>query len=87
MLPLIVQIERIDQGRASTLAFTNSPVRLGRNPLNDLVLEDSFISQWHAVVRFDEQNTYYVDLGATNPTLINGQPVALPLSAFPPRPP
>ncbi len=75
MLPLVVQIERVEEHAADTRAFVSSPVRIGRNPLNDLVLNASYISQWHAVVRFDGNKTYYVDLGATNPTLVNGQPV------------
>jgi hypothetical protein len=76
MLPLVVQIERIDQHKATTHAFLHSPVRIGRNPLNDLVLDPSYVSQWHAVVRFDEVKTYYVDLGATNPTVVDGKPLA-----------
>ena len=51
------------------------PVRLGRNALNDLQLDESFVSQWHGVIRFDEKQTLYLDLGSTNPTLIDGEPV------------
>lgn len=76
MLPLVVQVELIDQRKATTQAYVHSPVRIGRNPLNDLVLNAPYVSQWHAVVRVDEEKSYYVDLGATNPTLVNGQPLA-----------
>jgi predicted component of type VI protein secretion system len=76
MLPLVVQVELIDQRKATTQAYVHTPVRIGRNPLNDLVLNVPYISQWHAVVRVDEENSYYVDLGATNPTLVNGKPLA-----------
>jgi predicted component of type VI protein secretion system len=75
MLPLVIQIERTDERRADTCAFAQSPVRVGRNPLNDLQLDEGFVSQWHGVIRFDETQTTYLDLGSTNPTLIDGQPV------------
>lgn len=75
MLPLVVQIERTNEHVADTCAFKRSPVRIGRNPLNDLPLEESFVSQWHAVVRMHEGRTTYLDLGSTNRTLINGQPI------------
>lgn len=75
MQPLVIQIERTDERRADTCAFARSPVRVGRNPLNDLQLDESFVSQWHGVIRFDESQTFYVDLGSTNPTLVNGEPV------------
>jgi hypothetical protein len=54
MLPLVVQVERTVEHVADTCAFKQSPVRLGRNPLNDLQLEEGFVSQWHAVVGFNE---------------------------------
>jgi predicted component of type VI protein secretion system len=75
MLPLVIQIERTQERVADTCAFAKSPVRLGRNALNDLQLDESFVSQWHGVIRFDETQTTYVDLGSTNPTLVDGQPV------------
>jgi predicted component of type VI protein secretion system len=51
-------------------------VRIGRNALSDLQLDESFVSQWHGVIRFDEEHTTYLDLGSTNPTTIDGKPVA-----------
>jgi type VI secretion system protein len=75
MLPLVVQVERTVEHVADTCAFKQSPVRLGRNPLNDLQLEEGFVSQWHAVVRFNEKRTTYLDLGSTNRTLIDGKPI------------
>jgi predicted component of type VI protein secretion system len=75
MLPLVIQIERTQERLADTCAFANSPVRIGRNALSDLQLDESFVSQWHGVIRFDEEHTTYLDLGSTNPTLIDGKPV------------
>jgi hypothetical protein len=75
MLPLVIQIERTQERLADTCAFASSPVRIGRNPLSDLQLDESFVSQWHGVIRFDEEHTTYLDLGSTNPTLIDGEPI------------
>lgn len=72
MLPLVIQIERTLERKADTCAFAQSPVRIGRNALNDLQLDESFVSQWHGVIRFDEKHATYVDLGSTNPTFIDG---------------
>lgn len=73
MQPLIVQVEKVGAHSAQTIAFDYSPVRIGRNPLNDLNLGDGFVSQWHAVVRFDAHNIVYVDLGSRNGTTVNGR--------------
>jgi predicted component of type VI protein secretion system len=75
MLPLVIQIERLKERVAETCAFAQSPVRIGRNPLNDVELDDGYVSQWHGVIRFGDEQTTYLDLGSTNPTLINGKPV------------
>jgi predicted component of type VI protein secretion system len=73
MLPLVVQVEDTRSDTAETFAFKRSPVRIGRNPLNDLQIQESFVSEWHAVVRFVEHRTSYLDLGATNRTLVDGK--------------
>lgn len=65
----------IHDPRASTddeALFRASPVRLGRSPLNDLVLEDPRISQWHAQIVFDTANTWFVDVGSRNGSLVDG---------------
>lgn len=73
MKPLIVQVEQVGAHSAQTIAFDYSPVRIGRNPLNDINLGDGFVSQWHAVVRFDAEQTVYVDLGSRNGSTLNGR--------------
>lgn len=75
MLPLVIQIERLKERVAETCAFAQSPVRVGRNPLNDVELDDGYVSQWHGVIRFQDEQTTYLDLGSTNPTLVDGKPV------------
>jgi predicted component of type VI protein secretion system len=73
MLPLVVQIEKTEQHTADTTAFNRSPVRIGRNALNDLQLEEAFVSDWHAVVRFNDSRTTLLDLGSTNRTTVDGK--------------
>lgn len=76
MRPVVIQVEQVEARTAHTCAFRKSPVRVGRNPLNDLVLQEGYISQWHAVIRFTEDSLTYLDLGSTNPTMLDGQPIA-----------
>jgi predicted component of type VI protein secretion system len=76
MLPLLVRITNAQTGHAEHSAFANSPLRIGRNQLNELVINEPFVSQWHAVVRFDEYKVRYVDLGSTNGTTMNGRRLA-----------
>jgi pSer/pThr/pTyr-binding forkhead associated (FHA) protein len=75
MRPVVIQIERTKERTAETCAFAQSPVRIGRNPLNDIELDDGYVSQWHGVLRFDADQISYLDLGSTNPTMVDGKPV------------
>jgi type VI secretion system protein ImpI len=67
--PLYIYIEDRYTKKVTTYTFKKSPVRVGRNPMNDLQLPFSFVSQWHAIIRFDEDHAHYIDLGSTNGTL------------------
>ncbi len=80
MQPLYISIEDRSTHEVSTYTFTSSPIRVGRNPMNDLQLDHPFVSQWHAIIRFDEQHTHYIDLGTTNGTCINEE--RLPKNEF-----
>jgi len=60
-------------GSEKKFEFDQSPVRIGRNPLNSVVLEGNFVSGWHGTIRFDEAGTYYFDLGSTNGTILDGK--------------
>ncbi len=73
MLALLVRVDSLDNGSSQTFHFTRSPVRLGRNPLNDLPLQFPFVSQWHAVVQYDDHQVTFYDLGSTNGTQHQGQ--------------
>jgi len=76
-----IRVENRDTGMVSEHEFASSPVRLGRNPLNDLALPYSFVSGWHAVIRFDEDSARFFDLGSTNGTTQDGRRIGAGESA------
>lgn len=49
---------------------------IGRLGSNDIVLDDPAVSRNHAKVRLADQAFTITDLGAANPTLVNGQEIA-----------
>jgi len=73
MTTVVINVFDSEAGTTAEYSFNKSPVRLGRNPLNDLTLPFPFVSGWHGVVRFDEQGAKFFDLGSTNGTLHNGR--------------
>jgi pSer/pThr/pTyr-binding forkhead associated (FHA) protein len=58
-----------------TYRATESALRLGRSPDNDLILRDPATSGHHARVERRGVQFWIVDLGSTNGTLVNGEPV------------
>lgn len=72
VLPLLIQVANKETGAQIEAGFKRSPVRIGRNTLNDLAIDEGFVSQWHGLVRFDADNTTYIDLGSTNGTELDG---------------
>ncbi|MEM9461969.1 MAG: type VI secretion system-associated FHA domain protein [Myxococcota bacterium] len=73
MRPVRIRVERA--GEAAERDFSGSPIQIGRNPKADLSLPYKVVSNWHAIIRFDEQEATFFDLGSTNGTELDGQPV------------
>ena len=48
---------------------------IGRGPENSIRLDDISVSGRHAEIAVVEENCYLKDLGSTNGTVVNGQPV------------
>jgi hypothetical protein len=75
-MSLAVQLRGPAPESNRTLRFSESPVRIGRNQLNDIPLDDPFVSEWHGIIRFTGQEVAYVDLGSTNGSILDGQRLA-----------
>ena len=70
----ITIIDTLSQTRES-FHFFRSPIHLGRNPTNTLVLQSPYISQWQGIVAFDETVITYSDKQSANPARISGKPL------------
>jgi hypothetical protein len=62
-------------GRRYILEPDDGVLRFGRALDNDVVLEDSSVSRYHAQLRWDGRAWLVRDLGSTNGTLLNGRRV------------
>jgi pSer/pThr/pTyr-binding forkhead associated (FHA) protein len=58
-----------------TYRASEHALRLGRSPDNDLILRDPATSGHHARIELRAQQFWIVDLGSTNGTLVNGEPI------------
>jgi hypothetical protein len=63
-----------------TTFTVKSPTRLGRSTQNAIVLPESFVSAEHALIDDFNGQLRLQDLGSTNGTLLNGEPVTAPLA-------
>ncbi len=61
--------------RGTTLVVDSLPAELGRSPDADLVLDDDTVSRRHAVLRGDRTALELEDVGSSNGTSINGNPM------------
>ena len=57
------------------MLFGQFPVRIGRNPLNDLKLQAGFVSQFHALLDLRSGVLTLRDLGSKNGVVVNGSRV------------
>ena len=76
MRPIIIVVEDPETGARSPYAFLRSPVRIGRDPECDLVLEDPAVGALHGLVQFDEREAWYTDLGTPGGTAVQGRRLA-----------
>jgi len=58
-----------------TYRVGDNPLRIGRSPDNDLILRDPATSGHHARLERRGTQWFIVDLGSTNGTLVNGEPI------------
>lgn len=55
--------------------ITKSRVTIGRRPGNDLVIDHLTVSGQHAAIDTTSNGSFVLDLGSTNGTMVNNQPV------------
>jgi pSer/pThr/pTyr-binding forkhead associated (FHA) protein len=66
---------RSESGEATSHDLVEDTYTIGRAPENSIRLEDNSVSGRHAELAVVAENCWLKDLGSTNGTLINGQPV------------
>ena len=67
---LIVKV----QGKPeTTMALNGSKVLIGRDRLCDICVEDAQVSRLHGLIARAAEGLYYLDLGSTNGSAINGE--------------
>jgi Nif-specific regulatory protein len=60
--------------RARTFPLVKPKTAIGRRPVNDIILEDPFVSRTHAEVSLLEDGSYEIrDLGGTQPVRVNNR--------------
>jgi type VI secretion system protein ImpI len=67
---LLLRITDAERDTRVAKTFAHFPVRIGRSPLNDLQLNDSHVSQFHAVIERAEDALLLRDLGSRNGTRV-----------------
>lgn len=72
--PLTLRIiDGIDKGRNyEALPY---PVRIGREPQNEIVLHDEKVSRYHCRIQADGSEVILTDIDSTNGTRLNGQAI------------
>jgi hypothetical protein len=83
-----IQMEAQQQSNSRALLLHETPkgvhpiplettlLTLGRGLNNDIVLEDARVSRHHAQLRYKTRRFWVTDLGSTNGTFVNGEPVS-----------
>jgi predicted component of type VI protein secretion system len=75
-VPLKITVRNLDSGATHAFELPGPQVRIGRNGLNELTLDQGFISQFHGVIRLGPDGIVYTDLGSTNGSTLDGKRLA-----------
>lgn len=75
-----VSVERGPKELRGVSIAVHGPVIVGRNPGADIVIGAGYVSGRHARFTLMGQNLFVEDLGSTNGTYVNGQPISEPVA-------
>ena len=64
--------------RSHSVEVAGPSVSVGRRPDNTICLADANVSKYHAVIEWREDAYWVSDLGSSNGTSVNGEPLAAP---------
>lgn len=73
MLPLVVTVTSSAPSRERTLAFAESPVFVGRGPLNELQLSEPWIARTEGVLEFGDDSLHYTRQSTRNRVTVDGR--------------
>ncbi len=62
-------------GKKGVLELTRAVTTVGRGNANDLVLNDSSVSRFHAVIKLENDAVVVADRGSTNGIIVNGRQI------------
>ena len=62
-------------GKNGILELGKPVISIGRGNANDLVLNDTSISRFHAVIKLDDSRVVIADRGSKNGVMLNGEPI------------
>lgn len=68
----------VDDVKGSETFVIDDIITIGREPNNDIFIDDDLISRNHALVRRVEGEYVLLDLGSSNGTFVNDKPVSAP---------
>ena len=74
-----IKITTLEDETSESYVYTLSEVTIGRDPNNSCQLEDSSISAQHARLTYHHKQWWVEDVGSTNGTFLNQEPITTPL--------
>jgi len=76
--PLLI-LQNAGEGDPQESRFLAPEVLIGRDPLSDFVINDNTVSIHHSRLAFRQGHWWVEDLGSTNGTFINQDPISSPV--------
>jgi len=73
-----IKITTREDGTSESYEYTLSEVTIGRDPNSSCQLDDNSISAQHARLTYQQTQWWVEDLGSTNGTFLNQEPVTTP---------